>query len=81
MSDKAQRELKVDRTNAVHGFGVGQNHFISELLHEVVENLVVTLDHGLCFVEDVLAKSSPCKEILSLEGTLSCKRLTKTLHI
>jgi hypothetical protein len=61
MSDKAQKELKVDRTDTVHGFGVSKSHFISELLHEVVENLVVTLDRGLCFVEDMLAKLRPVK--------------------
>jgi hypothetical protein len=33
----------------------------------------VTLDRGLCFVEDVLAKSSPCKEILSLGGHCRAK--------
>jgi hypothetical protein len=65
----------------VDGFGAGKSHFISELLHEVVENLVVTLDRGLCFVEDVLAKPSPCKELLSLGAMLWRNRLTKTLHV
>jgi hypothetical protein len=36
------------------------SHFISELLHEIVENLIVALNRGICFVDDMLAKSLPC---------------------
>jgi hypothetical protein len=50
----------------VDSFDSSNSHFITGLLHEVVENLVVTLDHGVYFLEDVLAKSFPYKGILSL---------------
>jgi hypothetical protein len=41
------------------------SHFISELLHEIVENLIVALNRGICFIDDMLAKSFPCSKILS----------------
>ena len=36
------------------------NRQISELLHEGVKNIVVVLNGGVSFIQDVLAKSFPC---------------------
>jgi hypothetical protein len=39
------------------------SYLISELLHEVVKNFDIALNRGICFFENVLAKSFPCAEL------------------
>lgn len=62
---KMQTSLKHMLTRTVDEDDGVTSHFISELLHKIVENLIVTLNRGICFIDDMLAKSFPCSKILS----------------
>jgi hypothetical protein len=45
---------------AVECQNIQSEPFVSELLHETVENTAVALNRSICFSEDVLAKCLPC---------------------
>lgn len=62
---KMQMGLRQMLTCTVEEDGGVTSHFIPELLHEIVEYLIVALNRAICFIEDVLANSFPCSKIVS----------------
>jgi hypothetical protein len=56
---RRKESWKLTHTHMVNDHNRITSRPVSELLHETVEDIVIVLDRGVRFIENVLAKSYP----------------------